>query len=78
MRRNVLVSAILASAVSVVLSAHANADNEKFRATLSGFEEVGGFPKLNPGPNGGEPETLTGPTGAIFSPGNGSLELSLG
>jgi hypothetical protein len=35
------------------LSAHANADNEKFRATLSGFEEVGGFPKLNPGPTGG-------------------------
>ena len=36
MRSNVLFSAALASAVSVVLSAHANADNEKFRATLSG------------------------------------------
>jgi hypothetical protein len=53
MRSNVLFSAALPSAVSVVLSAHANADNEKFRATLSGFEEVGGFPKLNPGPTGG-------------------------
>ena len=26
---------------------------------------------------GGEPETLSGPTGAILSPGNGTLELSL-
>jgi hypothetical protein len=79
MLRNVLASAALASAVAVVLSTHANADNEKFRANLSGFEEVGGFPKLNPGnPNPpGEPETLTGPTGAIFSPGNGTLQLSL-
>ena len=55
MRSNILVLAALASAVSAVLSTHANADNEKFRATLSGFEEVGGFPKLNPGtgPGGG-------------------------
>ena len=55
MRRNVLVSAALASAVSVLLSAHANADNENFSAVLSGFEEVGGLPKLNPGtgPGGG-------------------------
>jgi len=58
MRSNVLVSAALASAVSVVLITHANADNEKFRATLSGFEEVGGFPKLNPGPNGGNLKPL--------------------
>jgi len=55
MRSNILVLAALASAVSAVLSTHANADNEKFRATLSGFEAVGGFPKLNPGtgPGGG-------------------------
>jgi hypothetical protein len=37
MRRNVLVSAVLASAVSIVLSTHANADNENFSANLSGF-----------------------------------------
>jgi hypothetical protein len=76
MRRNVLASAALA-AVSVVLGTHANADSENFSAVLSGFEEVGGLPKLNPGPNQGEPETLSGLTGAIFSPGKGTLQLSL-
>jgi hypothetical protein len=76
MRANVLVSAALASAVSVVLSTHANADNEKFRAALSGFEEVGGLPRVTSAP-GVEPETFSFPTGAILSPGNGTLELSL-
>jgi hypothetical protein len=76
MRSNVLVSVALASAVSVVLSTHANADNEKFRAALSGFEEVGGLPRVTSAP-GVEPETFSFPTGAILSPGNGTLELSL-
>ena len=76
MRHNVLVSAALASAVFVVLSTHANADNEKFRATLSGFEEVGALPSLKSA-TGVEPEVFTFPTGAIFSPGNGTVELSL-
>ncbi len=78
MRRNVLVSAALASAVSVLLSAHANADNEKFRATLSGFEEIGALPSVKlPAPPATEPETFSMPTGAILSPGKGTLELSL-
>src|SRR5262249_6423753 len=76
MRRNVLASAVLASAVSVGLSTHANADNEKFHATLSGFEEIGSLPRQTSGP-GVEPETFAFPTGAILSPGNGTLELSL-
>ena len=78
-RCNVLASAALASAVFVVLSTHGNAASENFSAVLSGFEEVGGLPKLNPGnPNPpGEPETLSGPTGAILSPGKGTLQLSL-
>jgi hypothetical protein len=78
MRRNVLVSAVLASAVSIVLSTHVNADTLTFGANLSGFEEVGAFPSLKPGTGpGGEPETISGPTGAIFSPGNGTLKLTL-
>jgi hypothetical protein len=76
MRRNVLASAALASAVSVVLSAHANADNEKFSAKFSGFEEVGPLPRVTSAP-GAEPETFSFPTGAIFSPGTGTLQLSL-
>jgi hypothetical protein len=76
MRRNVLALAALASAVSVVLSAHANADNENFSAVLSGFEEVGALPSLKSA-TGTEPEVFTFPTGAIFSPGNGTLQLSL-
>lgn len=76
MRRYVLASAVLASAVSVVLSTHAKADNENFHATLSGFEEVGGLPRVTSAP-GVEPETFSFPTGAILSPGRGTIELSL-
>jgi len=50
MRRYILASAVLASAVSVVLSTHAKADNENFHATLSGFEEVGGLPRVTSAP----------------------------
>ena len=71
-----LASAVLASAVSVVLSTHAKADNENFHATLSGFEEVGGLPRVTSAP-GVEPETFSFPTGAILSPGRGTIELSL-
>jgi hypothetical protein len=76
-RRSVLASAALASAAFVVLSTHANAANEKFSAVLSGFEEVGAFPSLKTPPGATEPETISGPTGAIFSTGNGTLELIL-
>jgi hypothetical protein len=70
MRSNILVLAALASAVSAVLSTHANADNEKFRATLSGFEEVGGFPKLNPGtgPGGGNLKPYPARRGPSYPP----------
>jgi hypothetical protein len=77
MHRNAVTSAVLASAVCAVLSTHANADNEKFSAKLSGFEEIGALPRVTPGPNNGEPETFTFPTGAILSPGTGTLQLSL-
>jgi hypothetical protein len=76
MHRNTLALAALASAVSVVLSTHANADNENFSAVLSGFEEVGPLARVTSAP-GVEPETFSFPTGAIFSPGNGTLQLSL-
>jgi hypothetical protein len=76
MHRNALALAALASAVSVVLSTHANADNENFSAKFSGFEEVGPLPRLTSAP-GVEPETFSFPTGAIFSPGTGTLQLSL-
>jgi hypothetical protein len=74
MRRNVLVSAALA-AVYVVLGTHANADSENFSAVLSGFEEVGALPSVNPGTT--EPETFTFPTGAILSTGTGTIQLNL-
>jgi hypothetical protein len=59
MRRNILAWTTLVAASSMLLSAPANAA-EKFHAELSGFQEIG---------------SLSGPTGAIFSPGNGSLDL---
>jgi hypothetical protein len=59
MRRNILTWTTLAAASSMLLIAHANA-GEQFHADLSGFEEIG---------------SLSSPTGAIFSPGNGTLDL---
>ena len=61
MRCNILAWATLATAASMLLSAHANA--EKFSATYSGFEEVGGLG--------------AGETGAIFSQGKATLDLDV-
>ena len=54
MRRNISVWTAMVATSSILLVSHAKAE-EKFHATLSGFEEIG---------------SLSGPTGAIFSPGN--------
>jgi hypothetical protein len=59
MRRNTLAWTTLVAGSSMLLSAHANAA-EKFHAELSGFQEIG---------------SLSSPTGAIFSPGTGTLDL---
>jgi hypothetical protein len=60
------------------LVAIAESGNENFSATLSGFEELGALPKVTPGPPPtNEPETIANPTGAIYSPGKGTLQLSL-
>jgi len=73
--RNVLASAALASAVSVVLSTHANAASENFSTVLSGFEEVGALPSVKTPQT--EPEVFTFPTGAILSTGTGTVQLNL-
>jgi hypothetical protein len=59
MRRNILVWTAMVAASSILLVSHAKAE-QKFHATLSGFEELG---------------SLSNPTGAIFSPGTGTLDL---
>jgi hypothetical protein len=61
MRRNLAWTALVAAS-SMLLISHATAA-EKFHAVLSGFEEIG--------PLG------AGETGAIFSPGKGTLDLVL-
>jgi hypothetical protein len=61
MRFNILTWTTLVAASSILLIAHANAE-EKFHAALSGFEEVG---------------ALNNETGAIFSGGKGALDLVL-
>jgi hypothetical protein len=63
-RRSVLAGAILAAAVTTVSTAGANA--QQFQAKFSGFQEVGPLP----GPSAAE-------TGAILSPGQGTLTLTL-
>jgi len=61
MCRSALAGAILAAALTTVSATYANA--QEFRATLSGFEELG---------------ALNAPTGAIFSKtGEGTLKLNL-
>jgi hypothetical protein len=62
MRRNILAWTAMVAASSILLVSHANAV-EKFHATLTGFEEIGGLG--------------AGETGAIFSPGSGTLDLVL-
>jgi hypothetical protein len=62
MRLNILDLTTLVATSSMLLIAHANAE-EKFHAVLSGFEEVGGVG--------------AGETGAIFSRGKGTLDLVL-
>jgi hypothetical protein len=59
MRRYISVWTAMVAASSILLVSHAKAE-EKFHATLTGFEEIG---------------SLSMPTGAIFSPGNGTLDL---
>jgi len=61
MRRSVLAGAILAAAVTTMVSVYANA--QEFRAKFSGFNEIG--------PLG------AGETGAIFSQGQAALRLKL-
>jgi hypothetical protein len=62
MRRNILALTTLVTASSMLLISHAKA-LEKFHAVLSGFEEIGALG--------------AGETGAIFSPGKGTLDLVL-
>ena len=59
-RRSVLAGAILAAAVAIISATYANA--QEFRATLSGFQELG---------------ALNSETGAIFTKGQGTLQLKL-
>jgi CHRD domain len=61
MRRTVLAAAILVGAATVVPATYANAQD--FHAKFSGFNEIGGLG--------------AGETGAIFSPGQGTLKLKL-
>jgi hypothetical protein len=61
MRRSVLAPAMLAALVTTMSAAYANA--QQFRATLSGFNEIGGLG--------------AGETGAIFSAGQGTLTVDL-
>src|SRR5580704_8485329 len=61
MRRNIMAWTAMVAASSILLVSHAKAE-QRFHATLSGFEELG---------------SLTNLTGAIFSPGTGTLDLTI-
>jgi hypothetical protein len=61
MRRNIMAWTAMVAASSILLVSHAKAE-QRFHATLSGFEELG---------------SLTNLTGAIFSPGAGTLDLTI-